>query len=253
VDDVASVGALEVVDDLRAARWLSENIRSFAVDVGSLVPGTFAAYARVLHPAYDGGARVSWEQIARANRRTVHPEMQFTRLVGYRSRYSSGYPAKQSGVFDEAPAVGTLPTDVAASLARILARHTATAGRCWFAVWDGHGHLDEAFLSRPTFQLPNRDYHLAHGPVAAAAQSLGTIPGLHLSSNLWWPDDHSWCVATDIDLDSTYVGGSQACIEEIMANSELEAMPLGATAGTTADSDTLNPAFVPDGFENRDV
>ncbi|OBG28051.1 hypothetical protein [Mycobacterium sp. 852002-51057_SCH5723018] len=245
---MASVGALEVVDDLRAARWLAEHIRTFAVDVGSLVPAVFAAYARVLHPARDGGESVRWAQIARANRRTVHPEMQFTRLIGYRSRYSPGYPAKQSGVFDEAPEVGTLPPDVAAWLARTLARHTATAGQCWFAVWDGHGCLDEAFQSRPTFQLPNRNYHLARGPVAAAAQSLGTTPGRHLSSNLWWPDDQSWCVATDIDLDSTYVGGSEACIEEIIANSQLEAMPLGATAGITADSDILNPAFAPDGF-----
>lgn len=56
------------------------------------------------------------------------------------------------------------------------------------------------------------------------------------------PDDHPWCVATEIDLDSTYLGAAQGCIEELAANSELEVMPLSATAGITADSDTLNPA-----------
>ena len=146
-----------------------------------------------------------WTEIARANRRIVHPQMQFARLIGYASRYSPDYPDQQSGLFDEAPAVGTLPPETAAWLVRTLAKHTTDTGRCWFAVWDGWGGLDEAFYDRPTFQLPQRNYHLAQGALAAAAQSLGTHRGSCLSCNLWWPDDHAWCVATDIDLDSTYL------------------------------------------------
>ncbi|WP_231608505.1 hypothetical protein [Mycobacterium shottsii] len=44
------MGGLEVVDDLGSARWLTESMRSFAENVGSVVPDTFAAYARVFHP-----------------------------------------------------------------------------------------------------------------------------------------------------------------------------------------------------------
>lgn len=244
VDDVVAVGALEVVDDLSPARWPTEGVRGFAENVGSLVPTTFAAYARVFHPAYDhDGAEpypVRWAQIARANRKVVHPEMQFARLIGYASRYESGYRAKQPGLFDEAPAMGTLPPDIAASLVRGLVKYTTTIDHCWFAVSHGRGNLDQAFHDRPTFSLPERDYHLAHGPLAAVTQSLGAQLS-HLSPNLWWPDDHAWCVATEIDLDSTYLGASQACIEELATNSELEVMPLSVTAGITADSDILNP------------
>lgn len=46
--------------------------------------------------------------------------------------------------------------------------------------------------------------------------------------------DHAWCVATEIDLDSTYVGGSEACIEELLANSELEVARLDVAADVTA-------------------
>lgn len=251
VDNVAAVGALEVVDDVGPARWLTESMGGFAENVGSLVPASFAAYARVFHPAFDHhGAEprlVSWAQIARANRKVVHPQMQFARLIGYTSRYDSGYRAEQPGLFDEAPAVGTLPLRTAASLARALARHTTTTDRCWFAVWDGRGALDPAFHRRPTFSLPGRDYHLARGHLAAASQSVGKPHISHLCANLWWPNDHAWCVATDIDLDSTYLGASQTCIEELAADSELEVMPLSVTAGVTADSDTLNRA-TPRGF-----
>jgi hypothetical protein len=248
VGAVLPVGALVVVDDLRPAGWLTESISSFAENVGSLVPPTYGAYARVFHPAYYGGELVSWAQIARANGKIVHPQMQFARLIGYRSRYSSQYTPSQPGVFDVPPAVGTLRADAAASLARTLARHTTTADRCWFTVWDGWGDLDldQAFHDRPTFQLPGRKYHLAHGPLSAVAQSVGVRPTHNVSCNLWWPDDHAWCVATEIDLDSTYVGASEACIEELLANSELEAARLDLAAGITADSDTLNPAVAPD-------
>jgi hypothetical protein len=243
---VAAVGALLVVDDLRPAQWLTENIRRFAVDVGSLVPATFRAYARVLHPASNGGDRVSWAQIADANHRIAHPQMQFNRLIGYASRYSPGYPDRHPGLFDKSPAVGVLPAEVAAPLAQSLAAHTTSTDDCWFAVWEGWGRLDGAFRGHPTFQLPNRNYHLAHGPFAAAAQSVSSDTGVHLSCNLWWPADHAWCVATEIDHDSTYIGASAACIEDLLANPELEAVPVGLTAGVTGDSDTLNPVREPD-------
>jgi hypothetical protein len=239
---VVGIGALEAVDDLRPARWLIENVRGFAENVGSLVPAVFDDYARVFHPAALGEAAVSWAEIARANGKLAHPQMQFTRFTGYASRYDRGYRARQSGVFDEAPAVGTLAPDVAACLTRTLARHTTAVDYCWFAVWDGWGNLNPEFYDRPTFQLPSRNYHLARGPLTAAAQSVGSVPYSHLSANLWWPQDHAWCVATEIDLDSTYLGASEACIEELLANPELEVARLDPTAGVTADSDTLNPA-----------
>ncbi len=242
---MVAVGALVVVDDLRPAQWLTESIRGFAVDVGSLVPAIFGAYARVLHPAYDDGERVSWAQIARANHRIAHPQMQFNRLIGYASRYSPGYPNRQPGIFDKAPAVGALPAEVAAPLVHTLAGHTTCTDDCWFAVWDGWGCLDEVFSDHPKFQLPNRNYHLARGPLAAAAQSVSSWH-LHQSCNLWWPADHAWCVATEIDLDSTYIGATEACIEELLANPDVDAVPLSLTAGVTADSDTLNPVSEPD-------
>ena len=45
------------------------------------------------------------------------------------------------------------------------------------------------------------------------------------SPNLWWPDDRAWCVATEIDLAWTYVGGSGALISDVLASPSLEAQP----------------------------
>ena len=59
------------------------------------------------------------------------------------------------------------------------------------------------------------DVVLVRGAVADAARNLAPEPH-EQSANLWWPADRAWCVVTDIDLTSTYVGGSAACIAELL-------------------------------------
>ncbi|MHB8293461.1 MAG: hypothetical protein ACYDH5_02280 [Acidimicrobiales bacterium] len=93
-----------------------------------------------------------------------------------------------------------------------------------------------------------RDYLLYRGPLRAALTSPeGLEPGAHWReqdearwADLWWPDDSSWLVAGDTDLDSTYLGGSVALIEAVLAAADLEALPVGPEDQITADSDALN-------------
>ena len=59
---------------------------------------------------------------------------------------------------------------------------------------------------------------------SAALPSLMDAQDGH-SPNLWWPDDRAWCVATEIDLAWTYVGGPAALISDALANPGLEAQP----------------------------
>jgi hypothetical protein len=50
---------------------------------------------------------------------------------------------------------------------------------------------------------------------------------------MWWPSDRAWFVATEVDGFSTYAGGSQAAIDDVLASSELEAIQV--TARTPLD------------------
>ena len=61
------------------------------------------------------------------------------------------------------------------------------------------------------------------------------------------PEDRAWCVATDIDLFDTYVGGSRECIEAILNNPELEALPTILDARVDLYGDTVNGADAPGG------
>jgi hypothetical protein len=76
----------------------------------------------------------------------------------------------------------------------------------------------------PRVQLPHRSYLLYQGPAEAAL----TLPGLDgtfgQGPNLWWPADRAWCVASEIDLPWTYIGGPRGLIDAILADDRIEAL-----------------------------
>jgi hypothetical protein len=60
------------------------------------------------------------------------------------------------------------------------------------------------------------------------------------SPNLFWPQDHAWCVASEIDLPFTLVAGSNALAEHLMGHAMLEAEQAFADDPVDADSDDQN-------------
>jgi hypothetical protein len=61
------------------------------------------------------------------------------------------------------------------------------------------------------------------------------------SPSLWWPDDRSWCVATDVDLQTTYVGASAECVNQLLQDDQLEVMQVPPDQSVSIDADTVNP------------
>ncbi len=43
-------------------------------------------------------------------------------------------------------------------------------------------------------------------------------------ANLWWPSDRTWCVASEIDLQWTYVGGSAELIDRVLLDDRMETL-----------------------------
>jgi hypothetical protein len=232
------VTALSPAPDATPADWVVAGLGAFGDhDVVSLLPAGFSSYVRVFHPAAQDGRSVRWAEIAQANGTHAHPEMQLNAIT----RHAHPRARPQPGIFDEEPEWGSLPGTEAATLVAILARQTTTADRCWFGIWSGFHGLAEA-TGAPTFGTEFRQYHLLTGPIEAAAATADRFDRLgHQAANLWWPDDRAWCVATDIDLDSTYVGCDEACERALLA-SELEAAAIRPSAGIDAFSDSINPS-----------
>ena len=223
--------------DVSPAAWVVAGVRPFGAGVGSLVPDGFEACARVLHPAELDGADVRWAAVAAANGRIAHAGMEWVAITG-----SWDYLGRdtQPGLWDVAPADGYLPARAARSLAAVLGRFTPVQ-RYWFGVWEGYGVLPAGWERRyPRIAMPQRAMYLLAGSRADAGRPIPSFTW-EQSATLWWPDDHSWCVATDLDLMSTYVGGSRACVDAIVSSAELEAFEVSPDQSLSWDSDAVNP------------
>jgi hypothetical protein len=232
-----SAPALTAPHDSSAARWLSTALADFGSGVVvSLVPDMFDAYVRILHPgrSFDGsnpeGRSVTWAEIARAEGRETFAHAQWHSSEGAGDlRHVIGANWGGSG-----PEIGP-GREVLGRLCKVLAKGTVEAEHYYFGIWTGWSAEDYVALWRemgektgsriPRFGLPRyagRDYFLLCGPLQSAVK-LVEMGLMHTSPNYIWPSDKSWCLVTDIDFDSTLVGGSELLVKEIVAENGIEA------------------------------
>jgi hypothetical protein len=218
--------------DVSPAAWIAPQLHHFGQDIGSVIPEGFAAYARVFHPVeVDGSRRRRWSDVAARTGRIVHSEMQFHMIAASRGQtpsvdYNRG----------NQPRIGTLLVEQRRILVDHLRRATTRPDVCWFAMWEGFGGLDDGGVAA-RIVLPHRNYLLYGGSIDRALES--AFP-FDQSPNLWWPEDRAWLVATEIDFDSTFVGGDDRLIAALIADERREVLPITLSARADAAADRLN-------------
>ncbi len=275
-----SLGRLSACSGIDGAAWLRVAPHGFEGRVGSIVPPVFESYARVFHPASrsieDGEEAVSWAEVARANGRDMHPAAEWGSITG---SWAYQYRSIQPDLWDRAPATGDLPHEVAQRLVALLSAHTGDPSHGFFGVWEGWGEPKAMFFfpentpegaerqaqeafdaaviawhrlidAAAAFAVPHRRMHLLSGPLVAIDdfhELYDDPPSLCLRHrpSLWWPADEAWCVGTDIDLMTTYVGGSAAAIESLVGDCQLEVLKVPVDQRVTWDADTVNPLPAP--------
>lgn len=267
--------AVRAAKESSPAQWVVDSLTTFAESVASIVPAGFEAYARILHSAWVGGQdgrAVSWAEIAEANGRSIHPEVQFHALVPDAFDPSGNLRHGQRGLWDSEPSEGSLDGTIIEKLIPLLRHHTTSSETCYFAYWNGWGDPVSLVAHRPhdarppeqeqddllraqlmaaprgerdrapSFATPHRDWYLYEGPLDDAITGwYGKDKFLFQSASMWWPEDHAWFVSTEVDFDSTYVGGSRALIEAILDEPAIEALEVDVGHGITWASDRVNP------------
>ena len=227
----------EVQTDLTPARWIEESLPKHPwATLGSMLPDGFAAYARILHPAYlerGAGAPVSWAEVAEMHGHTVHRLAQFPKIANLDDPWNDHPEGMRR------PDEGELPKELVEPLLEVLGSATSTVERCWFAAWNGDAMFTilEGIENYPSIKVPAREYLLLKGHLEALRRYFDLDI---MGPNIWWPDDRAWCVATEVDLDSTFVGGSAECVEALLAHPALEVFHAEPSDGCDWDSDRIN-------------
>lgn len=221
-------------------RWITDQLGDDGT-VSSLVPWCFESYARLLHPAYktDGSVEraVTWTEIASYNGATIHPKCQFPNIAKVESVDEGPL---QSGPWTDPPSVGSLPPSLAAILIEHLSRGSSKSEECGFGVWTGWSDIDCVIPETAELELSSRTLAIAFGPIRLGAESV--VRFRHQSAYCWWPADRSWYVATDIDLVSTYIGGSAQVIAGLISDRRVEVIPARPDDSIRYTADDINPA-----------
>ncbi len=274
-----SFEGLQHEPDVSVGAWIAPRLRGLGGRVHCLVPDGFEAYARIMHPAEDGEKAVTWAEVCRRTGRTAHALMQWHSIAGevQHTRTEGRWPRRRSVVRTtsewpgSAPRQGELPPAQLSAVLDVLAGFTADGADCYSALWEGWGWLNEGswgvlvasdhlhgrppcvrpepaglpddVLAGPRLRHPGRDYLLFRGPLRAALRMGHQVRADWFdpqSPNLLWPPDRSWCLATEIDFDSTVVGGPQTLVDALLQAPELEVWTMDADADLTYDGDTVN-------------
>lgn len=240
-----TTGATLLTSDL-PGRWIGLLLSAVTGRVDSIVPRGYGSYCRVLHPPLVGENREAsrWSEVCRITGRQPHKLMQWTAIsapqVGLRQREKIS-----------APIPGNLDSRVLRHLVEILDPYTRRPTPCYFGLWSGWGYINQRppgsraapdASHTPQLALPGRDYILYRGPLSAytgfGCDDWGTWDPQ--SPNLLWPEDRSWFVATDVDLDSTIVAGTTQLIGRILDRVEIEAWEVATGDSLAYDADVIN-------------
>jgi hypothetical protein len=239
---------LEPQADVSVGGWIAQRVSPNLGTVGAVVPHGFPAYARILHPVETDGRPLTWAQVCAHTGRIPHPLMQWAAIT--------------AGHWDGGDVlVGNLAPVALGPLLDVLAPATGDQD-CFHALWEGWGWVDGTGVrivsstddgqvtaappragiaadvrALPRLRLPGRDHLLFRGPLRAALDPGWFEPQ---SPSLLWPADRSWCVGTEIDFDSTLVGGSADLVEAVLAAPGLDSWPVGPDDDLTAFADLLN-------------
>lgn len=252
------------VDGAAAGAWIVPALDGdWGGQVKNLVPQIYDAYARIFHPAGDEeGNEVTWAEVARRLGTEADPEMQWHAIVG--SYDPTSFTDKRWPGAD--PWLGELPEQELDLLCAVLAGHTDTPDSVYFGMSTIRGGIVDEWPDAPQHEQHHREWVILKGPLTAVDQiAVSSRHGMSFVAypadveppdhepperfhreepNLIWPEDRAWFVASEVDFDSTLIGGSRALIDALLASPELEVLEVDGEVSLTADADKLNP--VPD-------
>ena len=249
------------------AQWLIDRVDLWDHEhwPTSMVGSGFEAYARLLHPLDDHPGPLTWAAAAHANGRVLHPSAWWEKINPAAPRSRPGGPmwgdldswalealcailarhttTSQSCYFAVWEGWGWLQKESSSTSGNVgIFAGLPTSVTSYYAP-DGvlpdvrppqpapaEWQLD---ANGPTFSLPGRNYYLFEDHIDAAVRIGHWANADHFSPqspSFFWPADHTWCAATEVDYDSTIIGGTRELIDQLCASQKLEVLQIAPDA-----------------------
>ncbi|MCY4095052.1 MAG: hypothetical protein OXG05_07990 [Gammaproteobacteria bacterium] len=248
--------------------------------ISGFVPSLFESYVAIRHPAWlhnctkenlhecqgdpAPGTSITWSEVVDSDLPICMSHTQYRKLenIGWiKDELPYGVMPVLIQVGDRwisHPTEGVLEPEQAHTLLPLLTQETSEPTNCWFGIWDGFSIKSIEERNAPMFHTPNRSWYVFQGPLQSIAKSFNDSALFHQPANFIWPDDRSWCLASDIDSEATYLGGSEKLIALVLANKRLDAISVVPSDRPLWLANLLQPVVekladtpVKPGFESR--
>ena len=180
------------------AQWYLNGLDPRAWTLQLFVPGGFQAYACIPHP--------KWQRVPHQIQGAIYYHGSWMRPVPFDT-------SDEAFLADEGQLVGPW-ADI---LFGALSQTTDPTTRCTCCLWDGYGGHRP-----PTARIEtgmNLGFLLYSARLDVIARWLSThrTPSPTNIPTMIWPPDEQWCVVTPFQFFSTYIAGTDALIDALLA------------------------------------
>lgn len=198
----------ELVKDTSVATWAQDRQSGDVRRTDFQVPSGFDKYCRIFHRVPDlNGELKPWSSFATAVDFAITDRTHWHSIA--QRDDSLRWIGPIEGVLDKLSASEFL----ALLCGRVPLSTTLIAG-----FWRGSTRFQGSTAELPTVKLGLRENVLFRVTLSTLSGIDEEFPGI------LWPEDMSWYLSTDIDYDSTIVGGTSDFIDSIMMSSSIEAV-----------------------------
>lgn len=244
------------------------------------VPQCFEQYLRILHPAEDKyGQVVRWADLARRGGRVFYPEVQWHCLVGASEPMAAGDMWEGSlpsngemreadldllcralNKYTDTPESCLLGLSTIHGWVEPLARGKALLtlpfrrfvvllGPLKYAARLGtdQSDVEKAPGTGLRVEPGGSESRAGYEPVQHCGEAANEpkvfrylVGNGGQAPNLIWPLDRAWCVVSEMDYDSTLIGGSEALIGELLETEGLECLSVTPSDSISSDADWVN-------------
>lgn len=217
---------MEKLDSLEEYKWIRDETVYFLTDkrqgsrVENFLPKRFTHYCKIIHPLFrdpqikdesllwrdcspDQSGEIQLGERLRLMDLAEKYDLEFSKELSPASLMNKlgGYPR-----YIISGEEGEIEPDSLKALVRVLQLFGGEE-RCYFL----YGLLKSAHYID----------ELYHGELAEV-EELAKRDHLYGTPSYWWPEDKSWCLYTDIDMNFSLIGGSPELIEALFADDFLE-------------------------------
>jgi len=241
---------MQQLADLSPFNWIGEctdqdsHPESIWGFVSEYLPGTYAAYCKIFHAIYEDFAvtdkSITWDEVRSKGSLESSDQIERVTWQDLATRYSLKFHAEinqdsfalnfPKGSWPRhliAPREGTLDEEECTQLVAVLSPFTI----------DQSCHFYYDSIVRTT---DDGNVGTLYQGELARVDELSDAGDYYTTPTYWWPEDKSWTVFTDPQYTFTIVGGPQALIDSILADSALEAVRVELKTRITPNSDDIN-------------